>query len=189
SDMLTEIEARQWLETALRIASADHTEVSLCGVTQASTRFANNVITQNLAKANHTVTVKSAFGNRVGKATVNDLSEAALRRAVERAESIARLSEPDTEYLPPPAAQVYAAPAAYDERTAAAMPQDRADAVRAAIELARGKELNSAGSFATDASFEALANSQGLWAFHRRSDACFVDTVMTADSSGWAAST
>src|SRR5207248_1665909 len=84
------------------------TEVSLQGVSQASTRFANNVITQNLAKSNQTLTVKSAFGNRVGKASTNDLSDAALRGAVERSESIARLSEPDTEYLPPPGQPVYA---------------------------------------------------------------------------------
>src|SRR2546427_6944566 len=113
---MTENEMRQWLDKVLQIASADHTEVALQGVSQASTRFANNVITQNLAKSNQTLTVKSAFGNRVGKASVNDLGEAALRGAVERAESVARLSEPDTEYLPPPTQPEYAKVAAYDER-------------------------------------------------------------------------
>jgi predicted Zn-dependent protease len=182
------LDMRALLERALGYVTADHAEARLDEETEASTRFANNAITQNIVKREATLSLRVAFDDRVGQASVNDFSDDSLRQLVARAEEIARLSSPDREYLPPPGPQRYAVVDAFDERVAAADPQARAAAVRAATGEAERRGLNSAGSFATGFRRRALANSAGLFASHEETLARFVDTVMTEDSSGWAQS-
>ena len=96
---MTEDEARALLEQALKTSQAENAEVTLVASTEGSTRFANNSITQNIAKSNATVTVRSAFGQRVGKARVNQLDREHVAAAVRKSEEIARVTEPDTEYM------------------------------------------------------------------------------------------
>ncbi|MCS6859948.1 MAG: TldD/PmbA family protein [Abditibacteriales bacterium] len=187
---MTEAEAREILERVLSFAQADHTEVSLSGSSEASTRYANNAITQNVAKTQMHLAVRAAVAKGeqfcVGSASVNDFSDEAIRRAVARAEEIARHSAPDTEYLPPVGPQTYLTVNSFSERTAAATPDDRARVVRACTERVAAQGLNSAGSYATAWWFTAIANSAGNFAYHKRSGAHFVCTVMSDDSSGWA---
>lgn len=174
------------LEKTLSFVTAEHAEVTLSGFHQGATRFANNAITQNLAKTDASLSVRAAFGQQVGSASVNQFDEESLRRVVQRAEDIARHSEPDTEYLPPLEPQTYRDVPAFSQATADCTPEDRAAAVREALSAVSGNGLRSAGSLTTEDSFVAVANSEGLFGFHRRSEAHFVDTVMTEDSSGWA---
>jgi predicted Zn-dependent protease len=187
---MTETETREILERALSFAQADHTEVSLSGSSEASTRYANNAITQNVAKTQRHLTVRAAIAKGsqfcVGSASVNDFSDEAIRRVVAKAEEIARHSAPDTEYLPPVGPQTYLPINGFSPRTAEATPEDRARVIRACTERVAAQGLNSAGSYATEWGFTALANSAGNFAYHRRSHARFVSTVMADDSSGWA---
>jgi len=183
---MTQEDTQAILEKTLSFVTAEHAEVTLSGFHQGATRFANNAITQNLAKTEASLSVRAAFGQRVGSASINQFDEESLRRVVRRAEDIARHSEPDTEYLPPLAPQSYREVLAFAEATAACTPADRAAAIRQALAEVAGNGLRSAGSLTTEDSFFAIANSQGLFGYHRSSEARFVDTVMTEDSSGWA---
>lgn len=176
------------LEKALAYSQAEHAEVSYQEAREASTRFANNAITQNVAKRNGALTVKAAFGQQTGQATVTDLSEDGIRNCVAQAEAIARASQPDTEYLPPPGPQAYPAVRSYDERVARATPDDRAAGIRQATAEAERRGLQSAGSLATNAYQYALANSAGLYHEQLLSSTQFVCTAMSGDSSGWAQS-
>ncbi|MFN7143699.1 MAG: TldD/PmbA family protein, partial [Myxococcota bacterium] len=76
----------------------------------------------------------------------------------------------------------------YDERVASADPEARAGAVRRAIGQAEAAGLQSAGSCATTSTRIATANSAGLFYDQQRTDAQFVMTAMSDDSSGWAQS-
>ncbi len=191
---MTETETREILERALSFAQADHTEVSLSGSSEASTRYANNAITQNVAKTQMHLTVRAAVAKGeqfcVGSASVNDFSDEAMRRVVAKAEEIAatsrRIGTPDTEYLPPVGPQTYLPINGFSPRTAEATPDDRARVIRTCTERVAAQGLNSAGSYATEWGFTAIANSAGNFAYHRRSHARFVSTVMSDDSSGWA---
>ncbi len=174
------------LEQVLSYRTAEEMEVSLEEEQEASTRFANNAITQNVAKRDVKVTVKAVYGQRVGRASVTELSETALRACVARAEAIARATEPDPEYLPLPGPQEYPEISSHDERVAAATPDERAITIREAIAAAEGAGLQAAGSFATNAYRMVLANSSGLYHEQQLTDAQFVMTAMADDSSGWA---
>jgi predicted Zn-dependent protease len=185
---MNENEARALLERALKFAQAEYTELVLSGGSEASTRFANNAITQNIARTDARLMVKAAFGNRVGQVRTNKFDDDSLRNAVRRAEEIARLSEPDTEYMPPIAPREYVTVEEWDEATAAATPEERAAVIRAGIEKVEAAGLNSAGSYATDGGFTAVTNSRGLFACHRATSARYLCTAMTPDSSGWAES-
>lgn len=185
---MTESEARALLERTLRYATADATELTLSVEKEASTRFANNAITQNIARTNARLLVKSAFDNRVGMVRINRFDDDSLSNAVRRAEEIARLSAPDTEYMPPVEPTPCPPVAAWDEATEQATPEFRAKAIRAGIAAIEKQGQNSAGSFATDSEITAFLNSRGHFAYHRATTARYICTAMTEDSSGWAQS-
>lgn len=183
---MTESEAQMIVEQVLAHATAEHIQVTLSGIAQATTRFANNAITQNAAKSTVRLQVQAAFGQCVGAASGNSWDEQSLLILVRRAEEIARQSAPDTEYLPPPEQPVYRDISAYDEATAACTPGGRAKRVREIIGYCARHGVIGAGSFTTSQSFTAVANSAGLFGYFRCTDANLVATVMTDSSSGWA---
>ena len=181
-------QAEQILSQTLAFKQSDHLELSLHGETEANTRFANNTITQNTVQRNVTLHVSAAFGQKVGHASTNRLDPDSLQEVVSRAEQIALHTKSDTEYLPPVNPRQYIEIPAYDEITAKASPQVRAEAVKNAIEFCERQKLQLAGHFATGYQFDAIANSQGMIGFHRHSTANYTNTVMTSSSSGWAES-
>jgi predicted Zn-dependent protease len=181
-------DAQAIIAKALALAKAEHCEVTLTGANNASTRFSNNAITQNIAKTDATLTVLSAYGQTKGKAATNDFSDAGIASCVQRAEEIAKHSAPDTEYLPPVPQPAYQDVKAHYPATGAFTPDDRAKAIRESCGLCEKAGLALAGSYANDTGFVAVGNSKGLFAYWPFSDARFISTVLTGDSSGWAES-
>ncbi len=186
---MNEKEAREICEKAIAFSEAEHVQVNLYGTREASTRYANNEITQNVAKAQTTLRVLCAYGNKVGRCSTNRLDTDSIREAVKRAEEMARVAEPDTEFLPPPEPTSYRAIQAYADSTAYATPEDRARVVRQVINEAKSRGLKTAGSFATSSGVVAVANNKGLFGYHTATQASLVCTMMAGDSSGWAEQT
>jgi predicted Zn-dependent protease len=186
---MNEKEAREICEKALAFSEAEHVQVNLAGAREASTRYANNEITQNVARAQTTLRVVCAYGNKVGRCTTTRLDTESIREAVKRAEEMARVAEPDTEFLPPPEPAVYRPVPAFAENTAHATAADRAAVVRQVIGEASTRGLKTAGSFATNAYISAVANNRGLFGFHAATQASLICTMMAEDSSGWAEQT
>ncbi len=181
----SEAEARDLLGRALARGSAEHLEAGLEANCSGSTRFSGNAITQNISQSDCRIWVRAAFGQRVGQADTNDLSDEGIARAVVRAETAARASAPDLEYLPPLPPQAYPPGEDFDPATAQASPDVRASWIRDAVRDA-GAETPLSGSTATAATAKAVANSRGLFAFHRDTHARFTATAVAPDSSGWA---
>jgi len=171
---------------ALDSTAADHTEVWITESHEAATRFAENAVVQNVSKKTRTLAVRSAFGQQVGIATTSDLSEEGVRDTVRRAESIARSSAADLEYLPPPGPQQYPRVRAHDPATADVSPQTRADAVALTARLAEERAATCAGSFTTNEWGLYLRNSAGLEATHRATGARFTVSAKKGDGTGWA---
>lgn len=186
---MNEKEAQAICEKAIAFSEAEHVQVNLNGVHSASTRYANGEITQNVVRNQMTLRVTCAYGNKVGRCSTNRLDTESIRDAVKRAEQMARVAQPDTEFLPPPEPTTYRPIPAYAESTAHATPEDRARVVRAVIDEANARGLKTAGSFATNAYVTAVANNKGLFAYHTATRASLVCTMMTEDSSGWAEQT
>lgn len=182
---MNEEQSHAIIDKALTFASADEIEVSLGETTEKATRFANNAIIQSVSSHGRTVSISVAFGQKVGRATTNETSDEALRSVVERAELIARHSEPDTEYLPPPGPQSYIPVNGFRGATDQLAHEDRAASLAKAIEPCAAAGHRAAGSYTTYSSASAIGNGRGLFGFDRSTSAYYVQTDLTDDSSGW----
>lgn len=177
------------LEKALKNAQADDVVAILHGGNVASTRMADNLITQNVQRDTATLYVECAFGQQHGSASTDDLSDESLKNTVERAQSIAKASPADEEYMPPvPAAETEKHPKVdrYCETTANTTPEDKARALAGAADEAKKLEMRLSGGYRTGAHFLAVANSAGLNAYHTHTDAELHATALGEKGSGWA---
>src|SRR5450755_3898540 len=139
--MLTKDKAAEIFERLKKHSTADEVEAMIYGGKFALTRFANNVIHQNVAEENYSVSVRTVFGGRTARATTNKLDDESLRRVVQASESLARVQHADPELLPVPdaseaARSAHPLPPRHFEQTAAITPEARAEAVKKIVAAA-----------------------------------------------------
>jgi len=191
--LLTAEEARALTDRVLKMSTADATRVTVTSSTSGNTRFADASISTSGQSSNTSVAVTVTIGRRRASATTNVLDDAALKRTVDLAIRLARLAPEDPELMPELGPQRYTAVPAFVGRTADLDPEARATAVRRAVDAANAAgrqagQIFSAGFLEASASVIAVANSAGLFAFHRATDVDFSVTARTPDAtgSGWA---
>ncbi len=63
------------------------------------TRFAQNAITQHIDGENISAGLNVAFGNKTGTASINQVDENSLKHIIKTAEEIAKLNQPDPEFV------------------------------------------------------------------------------------------
>jgi len=150
----------------------------------ALTRFANSFIHQNVAEATPAVSVKVAIDGKAARGTDTRTEDSALAALVERTLEAARLSPADPEW--PGSAPAAPLPAIdnYDEDTAAASPDRRAEVVGRFIAAADGTDA--AGYCDTEALVVGFANSRGQQGTTRRTRATIdgIHRVGTVAGSG-----
>jgi predicted Zn-dependent protease len=188
AEWLSRAEARQLAERVLAHAKSDGCQVSISSGVSGNTRYARNEVTTGGDSVNAGVTVTSRFGKRAASVSTNVLDDAALTRAVETSERLARLAPENPELMPLLPAQVVGEVPALSNATAGLDAARRADAV-AGVTTASGRAgLTAAGLVHRVAGAGAVANSAGLFAYHASSSAVHTCTVRTPDGrgSGWA---
>ncbi len=193
ADFLTEVQARALAQRVLSFATADETRVNIASGWSGNTRFAGNQITTSGGATNTTVTVTATIGKRRASSSTNVLDDASLKRTVDLAERLAKLSPEDPEAMPELGPQTYTSVAGYFDATADLTPESRAATARQTIQIAEeaGKSVGAmfvAGFLRANAGANAVATSRGLFAYHRNSDPDISATVRTPDAtgSGWA---
>lgn len=184
--MLGQHPAEDLLKRALHFSKTDETEVLVMAQDSYLTRFANNIIHQNVAETNVRVTVRAIVGRRVGMASTNHLGDDALAQAVERAVAHARQQPEDPDFPGLPDPQPIDPAPAFDADTAGCSPEARARAVGAVCRLAAERSFIAAGAFRTTASELAIANSRGVLAYHTRTEADLQTVVTGEEGTGWA---
>jgi PmbA protein len=193
--MLGKDQAADVFDRIRRFASADEVEASFTSSRFALSRFANNVIHQNVEEVNSIVSVRTNFDGRTARATANQFDDESLRRAVAASESLAKVQVPDPDLLPMPTqaegnatsdgAFTTQAPTRFFEQTAAINPADRAEVVQRIVAVADRHKLTTAGIYSNSASGEGLFNSRGLANWHHQTLAEVSITMLGGDSSGW----
>jgi predicted Zn-dependent protease len=176
---------REILSSALSASRADETEVNLTGGEQALTRFANNAIHQNVLEEGYTLSVRTVLGKRTNRAATNRLDPDGIREVVARALDGTKLTPEDPDLLPVPGPASYRAIPTWDEATARLSPAERATRVKRVLDRAVASDLTAAGFLANGFAVTAVANSAGLFAWHRETQASFSTTCFGPDSSGW----
>jgi PmbA protein len=196
--MLTEGDAKAVLEKALEMTDADEAEASIGGGNFALTRFANNIIHQNVAEEKYELSIRVAYGKRTARATTSSLEDEFIRRAVISAQEMAKQSSPLPDLLSPAEPSGRPRKDCYRESTARAEARARASMAKAVIDKCDEQGLSAAGIASTaEGSFGeygeippfAIMNTNSLFVYQRLTKAAFSTTVHADGSSGWAAAT
>lgn len=184
--MTGEDELKQLTDRALEMSDADQTEVVVIAPQSALTRFANSYIHQNVEQQDLDMRVRAVIGKKIGVASSNDLSDEGMRNLVERAAALARHQKDNPDFQSLPSPQPIARADAFVERTARTGPEERAATVGEICETATANGLTAAGAYRTSATEIAVANSLGVWAYHRDTMADVNTVVMSDQGSGHA---
>ena len=70
------------LEKGLTHSESDQAELVFMGEDFSLTRFAENTIAQNMARADHTLMARAVLGKRLGVAVTNGIQDEDVRRVV-----------------------------------------------------------------------------------------------------------
>lgn len=143
----------------------------------ALTRFADFDIHQNVAEDGAWVSLRIVVGKRTGVATTNSLDPLRLGDLAWRAAGFAMASPADPDFLSLPGPRAFPeaeagvegggavhagdVPGVFDAQTAEAGPAERASFVRRIFEACREAQVSPAGSWSTEDSSIAVANSLG----------------------------
>ena len=174
------------LDVALGVEGADEVEAVARRRWGGLCRFARSAIHQHVDADDTTISVRVAVGGRVGTAVTNGVSADGVAAAATTAVARARVTPPDPQWPgTAPAAPLPRVRGRFDEATAAASPQRRAEAAAALVgRLRAGQEA--AGAVATTASEVAVATTAGARHHALTTRAAISTVVMGPGSSGHA---
>ena len=185
---LTEAESRDLSARILAMVDADEARVNLASGWDGNTRYAVNRITTAGEAVGTRASILVRFGRRSATVTTNRFDDASLREAVDTAQRLARLAPEDPEAMPELEPAHFASGAGYAEATASLDAETRARVAGDAIRRAASDNLEVAGFMEVNDGASSVANSRGLFGYHRSTSVDYSVTARTADGrgSGWA---
>ncbi len=182
--MIEEKEARKITDAILQRCKGNPAELTMMFHDAALTRFANNIIHQNVAEKDAEVTLRYFIGKQIGSASTNRIDQAGLDELVDRAKAFAKTSPEDPNYPGLPEPKGYKEVTAWDQPTADCTPEKRARAVGSVCQMSVEKGLNASGALSTGSGILVVANTRGVFTYHSMTNADFQTVVMSSDSSG-----
>jgi len=188
--ILSKEDAKKILDKVISFSKADGISAGLNGGNRGNIRYARNSVTTAGEDSNLSVGVTSNFGKRSGSATINEFDDASLEKVVRRAEELANLAPENPEFMDGLGPQTYDGESkTFVEATAKITPEYRAQAAADSIGPATTKDVTAAGYLQDGATFGAIANNRGLFAYNKTTSVDFTVTMRSNDGtgSGWAA--
>jgi predicted Zn-dependent protease len=182
--LLTADQARRLTDRILAMVTAEDAAVEVTSRIHRYLRFAANNIQTSGDRETRTASVTVWIDRRRGAATTSDLSDASLRQMVDQAETLARLSPVDREYMPTLGPQKYESTRRYVEETASLSLENRARAIGEALAASEKAGVVSAGYHQASATATASATKNGNFAFERSTIASLAMTARTTDGAG-----
>jgi predicted Zn-dependent protease len=182
--MLGKNEIRKIIKEALKYSKADQKEITVFNDDQALTRFANNYIHQNVRESNTNISVRVAFGKKIGYASTNSLSLKRVKEAVAWADRIAQFQKENVYFkaFPHVTPDKYRKVLTVDSGTVTFSPPQRAEAVAEIVDIAKKYGLMCYGSVSNGSGEIAIGNSSGTFAYAVSGD-IFCNIVMTGTNS------
>jgi predicted Zn-dependent protease len=178
------------IETAIKHAGkrTDGVEVTVSGSNLATSRFANNSMTQNQSPITESVSVRVLIDGRQARLSGDQTSVKAVQELVDNTISAAKLLErdPDLPELVTPDETNGRAPDRFDRDTADIDPDGRAGHIKEMIDVAKASGLVGAGTYSSGEWYTAIGNSAGIFQFHHETSAEASITMRIGDSAGWA---
>jgi len=168
-------------------------ELTITSSNVATSRFANNEMTQNQAPSLDLLSVRVIANGRQARLTGFDLSQGGVKQLVGDAFDASQLLalDPDLPPLLSPRDQAAGKDklsrfSRYDAKTAALSAADRAAKIQQVIALAEAKGASAAGIYATGETVKCIGNSRGLFRYYRETLCEFSVTILKDGATGWA---
>ncbi|GAB3974694.1 TldD/PmbA family protein [Spirosoma terrae] len=174
------------MQKVLSYSKADECEVNILGEERGNIRYARNTVSTSGSIINKNLAVRSAFGKKVGVATIDEFDDASLEKVVRRAEELAQLAPENPEYVELLGLQQYVKSNGFFESTAKITPSNRAEAVAQSLQLIAGNasKLQGAGFLQDYRGYRAMMNSKGAFAYYPSTNVNFSLTVRTDNGKG-----
>jgi predicted Zn-dependent protease len=182
-------DVKQITDKVLNLTKADGVEVRFSGGERSATRYANSSITANLIEHDQEVSIAVYYGQKTASATTHQFDDASLKRTIARVQELAKRKPDNPELMPlvkPPQPYIEVEAALPDAVSFG--PAERAKMVKASTDICEKKGVLGAGYIPKLHWTNAIANSEGLFAYFRFAEASFILTCRTPDQtgSGWA---
>jgi predicted Zn-dependent protease len=153
----------------------------------ALTRFADNVISQNVASSSAYFSVRLLDNGRSAKINFNQADDASLKRAVSSGLAILKKQKKDPSLLPLAKPRpIKAGKNLYFKETAELGPVYRAEKAAELAKACKKSGQIACGTVENNSSELVIANNLGVFAKHRETLAMHSATVRDKDGSGWA---
>jgi predicted Zn-dependent protease len=185
--LYSEDEARRVTARMLSFVKADDAAVSVDSETYSHLRFAANNFATSGERRNRsaavTVWLKTAEGMKSGAASTNEADDASLRAAVEEAESLARISPVDREYVPTLGPQKYRPSSGFAAQTALVSERERAEKIGRIIAQCEKANVVGAGFHQARGQAAGFATKNGNFGFNQSTLVSLSMTTRTKDGS------
>lgn len=182
--ILTKTEAQALLTKVLSYSKAEQCEVNLYGSDSGNIRYARNAVSTSGKISQSTLQVASAYGKKLGIATINEFDDASLEKVVLRSEELAQLAPENPEFMPFLGPQTYPESKTFVQATADIDAKLRADLVAQSLQVTRDAKAVAAGFLVDSKGYAAMMNSNGLFAYNTSTNTNFSITVRTEDGKG-----
>jgi predicted Zn-dependent protease len=159
-------QAQEICKKALSFVKEGQAEVLLNQTVSPLTRIANNTIHQNVETSDSNISLRVDLDNRSGRATTNQFDDESLKKLARRALEAGQAIISKQELPPLMGPQKYKEIPALDQSSAFMEPEQRAEMVLKAVNLAKQEKVELAGLVNNTLQVNAMANSNGLFAYH-----------------------
>jgi len=182
--ILNKEEAKAILQKIINLSKAESVEANFGGYKGGNIRYARNTVTTAGEETNTSISVTSNYGKKSGSASINEFDDAALERVVRRSEELAQFSPENSEFMPPMEAQEFKDSISFKQSTADITPEDRTKIAESSIGPAKAGGVIAAGFEEDYNGFNAMMNSNGLYAYNRSTSMDFTVTMRSEDGTG-----
>ena len=167
--MITSTEMQKAAEFIRKNVSADDFDFSINGSEDLLTRFAQNGITQHISGNKLNVNLSVAFDNKNGAASGNNLNIDSLKYLIKTAESMAKLNQPDPEFVQSEPAHKLPDVNNYSKNTADLPVEKIVDDIIKCVKNAEDKEAKLSGISQKHVQDTFLVTKNGFEGFDRNS--------------------
>lgn len=182
--ILTKDETFALLKKVLSYSKADECEVNLNGTDSNNIRYARNSVSTSGGISQTSLVVSSAYGKKLGTATINEFDDASLEKVVTRAEELAQLAPENPEFVSFLGPQTYGPSASFVDATAKVTPAVLSGLVGDSLKVAKDSKMVAAGYLENIVAYAAMMNTKGLFAYNTSTNINFSVTARTEDGKG-----
>ncbi len=165
-------------------SGADEASVVISGERTGLSRFSKNQIIQNVEKERLSATLAVSIGRHEAAVSSDILSDAGIKKLAGDCIELAGMYPENPEHVSCIGPQKYEVMNCFDRETAEFSPEQKAQLIDSVCVQVERENLLAYGTFTTGYRVEAVANSNGLFAFHPESRAQFSLTVRTENQKG-----